>query len=159
MGTADVWSHINDSYHPIMDEADDDECYEINNKNVSVVEDLSRKFRVKGIPLGESSALVILGSGIVYSTNRSHIVNFISADCMIKKKFEDEPFFNTTSRATLALEDATRTLKVKVIKVSNYEINLDGVSWISIQQIFRQHLKSSRITIFFLSLESLRIIV
>lgn len=74
-----------------------------------------------------------IGETITFTHNGRYIFNLI-----IKKNYQDRTFLNNISKAISALKNAMEALKVECVKVAKIGNNLEDLSWISIEQIFRQ---------------------
>ena len=79
-----------------------------------------------------------LGHVTVLASNGRYVFNVV-----IREKGEDKPFLNIISGAISRLKQAMEILKVTSVKVSKVGNDLDQISWISVEQIIRQHFSGS----------------
>ena len=70
---------------------------------------------------------------------------------VVKDKANVKIFLNSISSAVLALKKAMESLGVKNVKISNKGNNLDQISWLSVEQIFKKHFEDSGLHIIIFS--------
>ena len=83
-----------------------------------------------------------IGEVMVFTHNNRYVFGLI-----VKRKYDEQLFLNHISSAVAALKNAMETLKVKSVKISKKGNDLDQVSWLSIEQIFRQQFIKSELLI------------
>ncbi|XP_033214066.1 uncharacterized protein LOC117171122 [Belonocnema kinseyi] len=96
------------------------------------------RFRVEDF-LGSNPKL---GEVVVFIRNNMYIFALI-----VRNKHDVQLFLNQISSAIIVLKNAMNTLNVKSVKISKKGNDLDQISWLSIEQTFRQHFFGSELLV------------
>ena len=83
-----------------------------------------------------------LGEVMAFTRNNRYIFTLV-----VKNNQDDEIFLNHISSAMIELKNAMKTLDVKSVIISKKGNDLDSISWLSIEQMFRQHFIKSELLI------------